>query len=181
MRRAILLSAILALVVSATALAAGPPNPSGTRLVAGGARIWEGASPARAAADIVFSGFTSKIGPGPTAADYRCEWQVRFLDVSVDWLDGATARMTGCQHVYVNTTADTTGTVGYAEVDGVAGYWLTLIFAWHDGQIDQVRILLRPAGSEPGDAIWDTPRDFTVAEAARTPIDAGQIQSWIDD
>jgi hypothetical protein len=183
MRRGILLAAVLALVVSGPALAADPPNPTGSRLISGGGRIWEDDNPAKATADITFSGLTTKVGSGTTADDYRCEWQVHFKNISVDWLDRTTVRSIACDQVFIITTTGAEGQMRVrtdAEIDGVPGYWLSLVLAdqGEPGKLDQVRIRLWNAVTNT--VIYDTPTDFTVVEALRTELDVGNIQSWIE-
>ena len=181
MRRAILLAVILTLLAGTSALASDPPNPTGVRLVSGGGRIWEGAGPGSATADVTFSGFTAIGAPG-SADGPRCEWRVHFRDVSVDDLDGAVARSIGCTAVVVLTgTAEAqVRSSTNAELDGVPGYLLGVIVAdgGEAGRADQVRIRLRDAATNV--VIWDTPMDFTIVEAARTALDAGNIQSWTE-
>jgi hypothetical protein len=185
MRRAVLLAAILALVCSGMVAASQPPNPGGSRLVSGGGRIWEGEGPATATADIIFSGFTTRVGPGTGPEAFRCEWQVRFNRISVDWLEGRTVRTTGCDQVAQTVPEGTDGRVrcSYMPVD-IDGdpYLLSMIVidVGEPGRTDEVRFVLRDQrDTNPMASVYDTSWDFTPVAAARTELDAGNIQVWI--
>lgn len=183
MRRALLTTVALA-VVCCTAQLAGPtPGLGGSPLIAGGGRIWEGDDPGVASADIAFSGFTSRVGPGTGPDAFRCSWRVQFKDVSVDWLDGRTARTTGCGEVAWTVPDGTDGRVRLsympAVVDGVGGYLLSMIAVdvGEPGGVDQVRIVLRLG---PDTDVYDSRWDLTPVDAARTALDAGNVQVWVE-
>lgn len=173
------------MAASGTVLAGDSLNSSGHRLIAGGGRIWEGIRPATATADITFAGFTSKVGPGTTLADYRCEWQVHFRNVGVDWLDGVVATTTDRGGQLVATLpSGSEGRVRCStmpvELDGEPGHVLSLVLqdGGEPGQPDMVRLVLcTEAMVVVNDTSWG---DFTTGEAPLTGLDAGNIQTWIE-
>lgn len=186
MRRATLMAMILALVFSGTVAAAGPPDSSGRPLVAGGGRIWEGDRPAHATADISFSGFTMRVGPGTGPEAFRCEWQVQFHKISVDQLEGRTVRTIACDQVAQNVPEGTDGRVRLSympvDIDGDT-YLLSMIVIdlGEPGRTDEVRFVLRDQrATVPEATVYDSNWDFTPASAARTALDAGNIQVWIE-
>jgi hypothetical protein len=181
MLRATILGAILALIVSGTALASDPPNPSGTRVIAGGGWIRETPSETRPEAAVSFSGTVSRIGPGTDPADYECAWRVRFQLVSVGWLNDKTVRTSGCGPVVLSDPADADRGIRCsrmpATLDGVDGYLLTLrlVDRGEPGLSDEVRIVLR---APDGNVLYDTDQDFSRVTAFRTSLDSGNVQIW---
>jgi len=65
------------------------------------------------------------------------------------------------------------------EMEGPAGCLLSFVIvdSGEPGRADQVRLVLRDAAMV---VVYDTSWEFTLVEAARTALDAGNIQTWTE-